>query len=415
MKTVPIEFKQVHDSYVKVKQGGKATGVDSETISDFEKKIETNLYLIHNRLSSGSYHPPAVRTVEIPKGEGKTRKLGIPTLRDKIAQHVVKDEMEKQIEPLFHANSYGYRPLRSAKDALQKVKENCRRYDWVIDMDIKSFFDEIDHELMLKALSHVVKEKWVITYVSRWLKAPSEDATGHQQERTKGTPQGGVISPLLANLFLHYSFDLWMSKHYAHIRFVRYADDIIVHCSTQQEAQSVLTSIKARLSEVKLQVNEEKTKIVYCKDLWRKEHHTEIQFGFLGFSYQPRKTNGYGKYPYLTFTPAISNENQTKIKKVIREIFSRRAQSDELITIAKILNPKIRGWTNYYGNFYNRPLIRTLNKIDTCLIKWLMIKHKILYRKAYSKLKSIRVKQPFLFAHWNTPFGPKSYQTARAV
>jgi RNA-directed DNA polymerase len=244
MKTVPIEFKQVHDSYVKVKKGGKATGVDSETISDFEKNIEANLYLIHNRLSSGSYHPPAVRTVEIPKKDGKTRKLGIPTLRDKIAQQVVRDHMEKQIEPLFHSSSYGYRPLHSAKDALLKVKENCRRYDWVIDMDIKGFFDEIDHDLMLKALEHVVKEKWVITYVSRWLKAPSEDSQGHQHERTKGTPQGGVISPLLANLFLHYAFDMWMSKHFPIIRFVRYADDIIVHCYSQQEADKVLTSIK---------------------------------------------------------------------------------------------------------------------------------------------------------------------------
>lgn len=415
MKTVPIEFKQVHDSYVKVKKGGKATGVDSETVLDFEKNIAANLYLIHNRLSSGSYFPPAVRTVEIPKKDGKTRKLGIPTLRDKIAQQVVKDHMEKQIEPLFHNNSYGYRPMRDAKDALAKVKENCRRFDWVIDMDIKGFFDEIDHELMLKGLEHVVKEKWVITYVERWLKAPSDDGRGNQQERTKGTPQGGVISPLLANLFLHYAFDMWMNIHFPNTRFVRYADDIIIHCITKEESERVLTAITGRLAEVKLRVNEEKTKIVYCKDYWRQQNHKEVQFGFLGFSYQPRKTMSKHGNPILTFTPAVSMSNQTKIKTVIGEAFKRNAQSDELIAIAKVLNRKIQGWINYYGGHYNRPLITALNQIDKRLIKWLMIKHKIFYRKAFRMRKSIMTKHPHLFAHWNSPYGPKSYQTTRAV
>src|SRR5690606_9728453 len=243
---------------------------------------ERNLYVIWNRLAAGSYQPQAVREVEIPKKDGKVRKLGIPTLKDRIAQQVLKDYMEKRIDRLFHDNSCGYRPLKSAHDAVEQVRQNCFKQDWVIDMDISKFFDEMDHELVLKAIEHVMDEKWVKLYVERWLKMPIQKKDGTlQQKEGKGTPQGGVKSPLLANLYLHFSLDMWLSKHFTQVNFVRYADDIIIHCNSKEEAETVREAVKQRLSEVKLQVNESKTRIAYCKDYKRKENYKTVKFEFL--------------------------------------------------------------------------------------------------------------------------------------
>jgi group II intron reverse transcriptase/maturase len=272
-------------AYHKVRQGGKASGIDHESWEDFDKNVEDNLFVIWNRMSSGSYHPQAVREVEILKKDGKTRKLGIPTLRDRIAQQVVKVYMEERIDHLFHENSYGYRPLKSAHQAVEQVKQNCYKLDWVIDLDISKFFDEIDHELMLKAVEHVIGEKWVMMYVSRWLQMPIQKNDGTITKREgRGTPQGGVISPLLANLYLHYAFDMWLSKNYSKIRFVRYADDIVIHCVNKEEAEKVLEAVEKRLAEVKLQIKKEKTHIAYCKDYKRKGKYENVKFEFLGFS-----------------------------------------------------------------------------------------------------------------------------------
>jgi RNA-directed DNA polymerase len=416
MKTVPIEFKQVVDSYQEVRRGGKAAGVDRESIEEFEGDLENRLYLIHNRLCSGSYHPPAVRLVEIPKKDGKKRTLGIPTVGDKVAQNVIKRHLEKRLEPIFHEQSYGYRPLRGAKDALKQVRENCLEYNWVIDLDIKSFFDEIDHELLIKALEHVGTEKWVIQYVKRWLKAPMEKADGTRTARERGTPQGGVISPLLANLYLHFALDKWLTKHYPTISFVRYADDIVVHCNTQEEATSVLNAIMQRLTEVGLQVNEQKTQIVYCKDYRRKEFHAKIMFTFLGFSFQPRGSKSKLDHKtFVTFTPQISQGGQKKIRDEIRSIIHRSNQRLEMIELAHLLNPKIQGWTNYYGMFSPRKLRTVLSLINQRLVVWLKVKHKCSFKKSRHMLSVIQSKNPFLFKHWNSFYGPKSYQAARAV
>src|SRR4030066_859761 len=240
-KTVPIEFRQVVKAYWKVRKGGKAVGIDNESWTDFEKETEKNLYVIWNRLASGSYHPQAVREVEIPKKDGKKRKLGIPTLRDRIAQQVVKEHMERRIDRLFHENSYGYRPLKSAHQAIEQVRRNCYRQDWVIDMDISKFFDEIDHGLMIKAVENVMEGKWGKMYVERWLRMPVQKQDGTlQQKAGKGTPQGGVISPLLANLYLHFTLDMWLTKHYPRVNFVRYADDVGVNCTSKAEAEKGL-------------------------------------------------------------------------------------------------------------------------------------------------------------------------------
>lgn len=401
-KTVPIEYEQVVKAYQKVRQGGKATGIDHESWEAFDKKLEDNLFVIWNRMTSGSYHPQAVREVEIPKRDGKMRRLGIPTLRDRIAQQVVKEYMEKRLEPLFHENSYGYRPLKSSHQAIAQVRENCFKMNWVIDLDISKFFDEIDHELMLKAVSHVMEEKWVIMYVNRWLRMPIQKSDGSIEEREgKGTPQGGVISPLLANLFLHYTLDKWLAMHYPKIRFVRYADDIIIHCNSKEEAETVLDAVSRRLSEVKLRTNLEKTRIAYCKDFMRKEKQEQVKFEFLGFSYQPRarKSRKTGKL-FTAFAPEISQASMKRIREVIKGMTQRRSHRLELSDIAKALNPKLRGWINYYGIYSINSLRNTLLIVDNRLIKWLCSKHKLSRGQAVIKLGMIKKLNPKLFYHW---------------
>jgi len=401
-KTVPIEYYDVAKAYQKVRKGGKAVGIDQESWTDFDKEPERNLYVIWNRLASGSYHPQPVREVEIPKKDGSKRKLGIPTLRDRIAQQVVKDYMEKRIDKLFHENSYGYRPLKSAHQAIEQVRENTFGFDWVLDMDISKFFDEVDHDLILQAVSHVMEEKWVLMYVDRWLKMPVQKQNGTvEPKQGRGTPQGGVISPLLANLYLHFAMDKWLSKHYPTVRFVRYADDVVIHCSTHQQAEQVKEALINRLAEVKLRVNESKTHIAYCKDYRRKGSYDKVKFEFLGFSYQPRarKSKRDGKN-FMAFTAEISQANKKRIIQTIRELGAWRDTRVEIQSIADQLNAKLRGWINYYGLYSKRSLRWTLLKVEERLVKWLRKKHKAGTRKAVTKLKVIRRENPELFYHW---------------
>lgn len=403
-RTVPITFKMVVDAYSKVKKGGKAVGIDGESWIEFDKDPQRNLYVIWNRLSSGSYHPSAVRETGMPKKDGKMRKLGIPTLRDRIAQCVVKDYLEKKIDQSFHQHSYGYRPLKSSKQAIEQVRKNCIEQDWVIDLDIAKFFDEIDHELLMKAVEKMAEEKWVRMYVSRWLQMKIINKEGKEYDRQgKGTPQGGVISPLLSNIFLHYALDKWLEVHYPQTNFVRYADDMVVHCSTKEEAEQILTAIKERLQQVMLRLNEEKTKIVYCKDYRRTQEYEKVQFGFLGFSYQPRKARSkYGTAKsYTAFTAEISKENQKKIREQIRETVEWRNTRMELKDIALKLNSKLRGWINYFGLYGKAALRRAMIYLDYRLVKWLQAKHKISgIRKSIINFTTIRNEYPMMFYHW---------------
>jgi len=405
-KTVPIEFSQVVKAYWKVRKGGKAAGIDNESWPEFDKNLEKNLYVIWNRLSSGSYHPKAVREVEIPKKDGKKRKLGIPTLRDRIAQQVVKAYMEKRIDGLFHENSYGYRPLKSAHQAVEQVRKNSYKYDWVIDMDIQKFFDEIDHELMLKAVMHVIEEKWVKMYVERWLQMPIEKKDGTlEQRKGKGTPQGGVISPLLANLYLHFTLDAWLTKHYPEVSFVRYADDVVVHCKSKGQAEDVLEAIKKRLKEVKLEIKQEKTHIAYCKDYRRKKVHDKVKFEFLGFSFQPRasKSKINGKL-FTAFTAEISQSNQKKLREAIRDSEEWKNTRIEVSDIANHLNSKLRGWISYYGLYSKNCLRRVLIHVDTRLIRWMRKKYHLGTSKAVAKLSLMKELNPKLFFHWEAGY-----------
>lgn len=402
-RTVPITYEMVAKAYRKVKKGGKASGIDQESWEDFAQQgVEKQLYVIWNRLSSGSYHPTAVREIEIPKKNGKLRKLGIPTVRDRIAQEVIRKFMEQKINHHFHENSYGYRPLKSSHEALKQVRKNCMIKDWVIDLDISNFFDELDHDLMLKAVDAMIEEKWVRLYVSRWLKMKVEKADGKQHDREKGTPQGGVISPLLSNLYLHYALDKWLDKKYPTTEFVRYADDVVVHCQSKEESEEVLTAIKGRLAEVGLALNENKTKIVYCKDYRRTDKHEHVQFGFLGYSFQPRaiQSKMMPGTSFTGFAAEISLENQHKIKGAIREAINWRNTTLEVTDIARVLNPKLRGWINSYGLFSWKKLRKTMQYVDLRLLKWLRRKHRTGWKQTLGHRQHLYTTQRTLFYHW---------------
>jgi RNA-directed DNA polymerase len=357
-KPFNISKKVVWEAYRRVRANKGAAGVDAESIADFEKDLKENLYKIWNRMSSGSYFPPPVRAVVIPKGKGGQRVLGVPTVADRVAQMVVKIYLEPKVEQIFHSDSYGYRPGKSAIEAVGRARERCWSYDWVVDLDIKGFFDNIDHELLMKAVRRQTGSKWILLYVERWLKAPAQQPDGTLVQRGRGTPQGGVVSPLLANLFLHYAFDDWMGRRYPEIPFERYADDVIVHCKTEAEAKELRTVIGERLGQCKLELHWEKTKIIYCKDDKRRGTYSDEKFDFLGFTFGPRLAKSrWGKY-FVGFNPAISHEATKSIQETVRSWRLHRRSDKSLGDLAQMYNPIIRGWINYYGSYYKSALYR---------------------------------------------------------
>jgi RNA-directed DNA polymerase len=370
-KPYDIPKQLVWEAYQRVKANRGAAGVDGVSLATFERNLKGNLYKVWNRMSSGSYHPPPVRLVEIPKDNGGTRPLGIPTIADRVAQTVVKMIVEPLVEPMFHPDSYGYRPGRSALDAVGMARKRCWDGDWVIDLDIRAFLDSIPHDLVERALAHHTDLAWVRLYVGRWLRAPVERSDGTLVDRTKGTPQGGVVSPLLANLFLHYAFDLWMQRKYPGIRFERYADDAIVHCRSEEEARSVLEAIRGRLAECGLELHPEKTRVVYCKDNDRRGKHEHVKFDFLGYTFQPRRAkNRWGRY-FISFLPAISTKAAKAIRQTIRAWRMASTRNNQrLEDLARLTNPAVRGWMNYYGRFYRSKCVGVLRHLNEALAQW---------------------------------------------
>jgi RNA-directed DNA polymerase len=392
----------VYDAWKQVRENRGGAGIDGQSIKEFEKDLSNNLYKLWNRLTSGSYFPQSVKQVGIPKASGGTRYLGIPTVSDRIAQMVVKTSLEQRIDHLFNENSFGYRPKKSAHMALKNAVINCRTYDWVIDLDIKGFFDNIDHELLEKALVRHAN-KWEHMYIRRWLEASVQKVDGTTETKQgKGTPQGGVISPLLANLFLHYVFDEWMRINHSDTPFERYADDIIIHCKTIEEAQKQLNQIKERLLNCGLEVHPEKSKIVYCKDGRRKGDHKVVQFKFLGFDFQPRNLKSIkdGKL-FLGYYLAISKDSKQRILSEIRKTNLHKWSDAALEDIAIMLNPKLQGWVNYYGKFSKYALMQVFVLLDKRLEKFLMNKYKLTSVLAtIEMLKNMRKEKPKLFVHW---------------
>ncbi len=412
-KTKPYEISKtvVWEAYKKVKANKGAAGIDDESIDEFEVSLKDNLYKIWNRMSSGSYFPPPVKTVEIPKKNGGTRMLGVPTVSDRIAQMTVKMYFEPLVEPYFHKDSYGYRPNKSAIDAVAITRQRCWRYNWVLEFDIKGLFDNIDHGLLMKAVRKHTECNWVILYIERWLKAPFQTKDGKVIERTSGTPQGGVISPVLANLFLHYAFDKWMEQNFSNNPWARYADDAVAHCKTREEAECLLERLKKRFEDCKLELHPDKTRIVYCKDDDRREEHEEIKFDFLGYTFRPRLSkNKYGKF-FVNFTPAVSNKAKKAMRKVIHDWRMHLKTDKSLEDLARMFNPIIRGWINYYANFYKSGLYPVMRHINFALIRWVRRKHKKFEthrKRAESWLGKIVRRTPKLFSHWQMGILPKA-------
>lgn len=395
-------------AWERVKANKGSEGIDEESIQDFEKNLKDNLYKIWNRMSSGTYFPPPVKAVEIPKADGRKRLLGIPTVSDRVAQAVVKLHLEPIVDLKFHEDSYGYRPRKSALDAVGVARKRCWRQDWVIDLDIKGFFDNLDHELMMKAVRFHTEEKWIHLYVERWLKAPLQQKDGQLVKRDKGTPQGGVISPLLANIFMHHAFDKWMERHFPYVKFERFADDVLAHCQSLKQAEKVLEAIRKRLKECGLELHPEKTKIVYCKDADRKGSHEHESFDFLGYTFRPRLSmNKHGK-TFVNFTPAISNKAANRIRKEIRS-WRMHLRSDKNITdLARMFNAHVQGWVNYYGRYYKSAMYPFLRNIERYLIRWATRKYKRLRghkKRAKYCLGRIRRREPNLFVHWRLGLG----------
>jgi RNA-directed DNA polymerase len=390
-------------AWEKVKDNKGCYGIDEESIKDFNKDLKDNLYKIWNRMSSGTYFPPAVKAVEIPKSETQMRLLGIPTVSDRVAQAVAKLYLEPIVDPKFHEDSYGYRPGKSALEAVGLARRRCWRHDWVIDLDIKGFFDNLDHDLVMKAVRFHTDEKWIHLYVERWLKAPLQQKDRQLVKRDKGTPQGGVISPLLANIFMHHAFDEWMRINFPSVKFERFADDVLLHCHSLDQAKKVLESIKARLKECGLEVNPEKTKIVYCKDGKRRLDYSNNSFDFLGYTFRPRKArNRYGKI-FLNFTPAVSNKAKSEIMEKVKSWKLHRKTNLSVIEIAKKINPVTRGWINFYGEYYKSALYSLFFQLDKILIRWSQWKFKKLRTSLKRTLKwwgRIAYSNKHLFSHW---------------
>jgi len=402
-KPFVISKDRVVKAFELVKANAGSAGVDEQSLEEFGEDLKANLYKIWNRMSSGSYFPPPVKAVEIPKKSGGTRILGVPTVADRVAQTVVKLEFEPLVEPIFLSDSFGYRPGKSALDAIGVTRKRCWEFDWILEFDIKGLFDNIRHDLLSKAVRHHTACRWVILYIERWLVAPIRMPDGSQSPRGKGIPQGGVVSPVLSNLFLHYTFDAWMTREFPEVRWCRYADDGVVHCRTQQEAQVILAALEKRFSECGLELHPEKTKIVYCKDDRRTGDHQHTSFDFLGYTFRPRsvKNQKQGRL-FVGFTPAVSNSALKAMRSEIR--WFRRRSDFSLSEIARLLNPKLRGWMAYYGRYYPSAMYVVWRHFNTTLVAWAMQKFKSLRRrktKAGRFLERIAERDPSLFYHWS--------------
>jgi group II intron reverse transcriptase/maturase len=409
-KPYSIPKQLVMDAFQRVKQNRGAAGVDGQSLAAFEKDLKGNLYKIWNRMSSGSYLPPPVKLVEIPKDDGRIRPLGVPTVADRVAQTVAKMVLEPFVEPIFHPDSYGYRPGRSALDAVGTARRRCWDFDWVIDLDISGFFDNLDWSLVEKAVAHHTDIPWVRLYIARWLRAPVQRPDGTLEQRVKGSPQGAVVSPLLANLFLHYAFDVWMRRQFPSVPFERYADDVAVHCKTEEEARSVLEAIRGRLAQCRLELHPTKTRIIYCKDDDRPGEYEDVQFDFLGYTFQPRRAkNRWGKF-FISFLPAISTKAAKKIRKTIRGWrMAATRNNQQLGDLARFINPIVRGWMNYYGRFYRSWCVLVLRHLNEALAAWVRRKFKRFRRKKQASvhwLWRVSRREPNLFAHWQMGIRP---------
>lgn len=409
-KSFDIPKQLIWKAYKQVSKNKGAAGVDEVSITKFEENLKDNLYKLWNRMSSGSYFPEPVKAVTIPKDTGGQRTLCVPSVSDRIAQAAATMYLEPLVEPKFHEDSYGYRPNKSALDAVYTARKRCWKNDWTVDLDISGFFDNLDHDLALQAIKKHTDCKWIILYVERWMKAPIQQADGSKVVRDKGVPQGGSVSPIISNIFMHHVFDIWMKKNYPTVPFERYVDDAIVHCRTKRQAEFMKVMIEERLAKCKLRLHPEKTQIVYCKDGDRRDEFPTQNFDFLGYTFRARGAKNKKGNCYVSFLPAISNKAKKKIKKTIKSWRIHRITWTTLEEISKKIDPIVRGWFQYYGRFYKSEMYTSLRNIERYLIRWVRTKYKKLRdhgRLAKQFLGKVRKRSPNIFYHWTLGLGSK--------
>ena len=399
-----IPKKVVIEAYERVRANKGSAGIDGMDFNKFEEKLNNNLYKIWNRMSSGSYFPQPVMAVEIPKKSGGARRLGIPTITDRVAQMVARMYVERAVEPIFCDDSYGYRPNKSALDAVGMTRKRCWCYYYVIELDVKGLFDNIDHELLMRVVHRHIKETWICMYIERWLKTPFVLKNGEIMERKAGTPQGGVISPVLANMFLHYVFDMWMKRNFPQAPFERYADDGVVHCKTKEEAVFIKECLTKRFAECRLELHPTKTRIVYCKDKDRTKEEDLTEFDFLGYTFKAVHIMCRDGKTRLNFIASVSKTSAKAFRDKIKMLEIHKKTGCKIDMIAEILNPMLRGWINYFGKFNPSAMRYTLQCIERRIVKWAMSKYKRFRghrRRAEKWLESVRKREPKLFAHWS--------------
>jgi RNA-directed DNA polymerase len=401
-KPFAVTGHEVWSAWRKVRENKGAPGADAVSVAAFEARLEDNLYKVWNRMSSGTYFPPPVRAVEIPKAGGGTRVLGVPAVADRVAQTVAAARIEAVAEGFFHPDSYGYRPGRGAHDAVGRAQQRCWEHDWVIDLDVREFFDSVPWDLVVKAVEALRLPPWVLLYVRRWLAAPVMMPDGSLEPRDRGTPQGSPVSPVLANLFMHWAFDAWMAREFPDCPFERYADDAVVHCRSEARARQVLAALEQRMSGAGLQLHPEKTRIVYCRDDNRRgPWDGPVSFDFLGFTFRARSRSGR-RGRFSGFGPAASGKALARMSETVSSWHLKRHVNLTWQELAQWIGPVIRGWTGYYGKFYRSELEPLLARINHHVQQWARAKYKRLRsRKALQRAwERVTAQYPALLPHW---------------